>query len=131
MLNGTADANSNVELGSDNLSSLSDLQVIWHKTSVHGSSGSTHSRVHGVGKIVQDLEILTIAHATSAAHDNTRGIQRRPVRLGQLLTHERARVVFGRLDAQLGHFGLTRARLGCLECRTTNAKDFYRIFRLF
>lgn len=86
MLDGTRDTNSNVQLGGNNLTGLTDLQRVVSETSVDGSTRSTDSSTNGVGKGEDDLvKVLLVLEATAARDDLGGRAQIGALGLGQVL----------------------------------------------
>ena len=72
MLDGSADADSDVEIRGDNLASLTDLHVIGDKTSIDSGTRSTNSTVsaaESISELVEHLEVLAVLQASAAAHN--------------------------------------------------------------
>lgn len=86
MLDGTRDTNGHVELRSDNLASLTDLQAVVGVTTVDSRTGSTDGSAEGVSKGEHDLVELLLGLETTATRDNLLGGREvGAVRLGKVL----------------------------------------------
>ena len=70
MLNSATDAHGNVEVRGHDFASLAYLHVVGHVSRINGGTRGTHSTVgapEGISEVVQQLEVLTIFEASSAA----------------------------------------------------------------
>src|SRR5690606_33798227 len=70
VLNGTGDADRDVQLRSDDLAGLTDLHVVRHEAGVDGGTRGADGGTQLVGQGVQVLEVVTVAHATAAGYDD-------------------------------------------------------------
>src|SRR5690606_20982358 len=84
----TGDADRDVQLRRDDFAGLTDLHVVRHEAGVNGRARSANGSAQLVGQRVQVLEVVTIAHTTTAGNDDLRCGQLRTIRLGQLFTNE-------------------------------------------
>merc|ERR1719285_851117 len=87
MLDGTRDANGDVEVRCHNLSGLPDLHVVGHHASVHSSSAGSKSSAEFVSKGVKDdSEVIAALHATATTHDNRGSAEVRAIGFAQFLS---------------------------------------------
>jgi len=49
-----------------NLASLSNLKVIGNKPGIHSSTRCSHSGAESISQIIQQLEVITTLHSTTA-----------------------------------------------------------------
>ena len=72
VLDGSADAHSNIEVRCHDLASLTDLHVVRHETSINSCSRGAYCTVlvtKSCGEVVEHLEVLSVLEAAASADD--------------------------------------------------------------
>src|SRR5690606_31052234 len=88
VLDGTGDADGDVQLRRNDLAGLADLHVVGYEAGVHRGTRGTDTGAQLVGQFVQHLEVVAVLHAAATGdHDLGTG-QFGTVGLGQLLADE-------------------------------------------
>lgn len=73
MLDSTGDTDGNVEIGSNNLTGLTNLERVISKARIDSSSGSTNSSANGVSKRENELVKVLLVLKTTATRDDLSG----------------------------------------------------------
>jgi hypothetical protein len=81
VLDRTADADGDVELGRDDLAGLADLQFVRHVPGVDRGARGAHRRAELVGEVVDDLEVLRRTDTAATGHHALGALQVRAIRL--------------------------------------------------
>jgi hypothetical protein len=68
VLDGAADASSDVQLRCDDFARLSDLHVIGYESGVDSSSGRSYGCAEFISQIVKNLEVLSRLQTTATGH---------------------------------------------------------------
>ena len=89
MLNGTADAASDIHFGTDGDACLTNLQVVVGKACIHGSTAGTHFCMKYFGEFIQLVKAFLRADAIASSHNDRSAFQ----------------VVLGCLDVTVEHLG--------------------------
>mmetsp|Transcript_16218 Transcript_16218/g.29654 ORF Transcript_16218/g.29654 Transcript_16218/m.29654 type:complete len:309 (-) Transcript_16218:85-1011(-) len=87
MLDCTRNAYANVELGSNDLTGLSDLHIIGNESSIDCSAARTNSSSHLICKVVEHLKVLAALHATAASNDGLSRGKLWPVALCNIVSY--------------------------------------------
>src|SRR5690606_28086100 len=116
VLDGTGDADRDIQLRRDDLAGLADLHVVGHEAGIDGSARSAYRGAKLVGQRVQVLEVVAVAHAAAAGNDDLGSGQFGAIRLGQLFADEGGdALVAGTgdlLDGSGTAFGIDRIEAG-------------------
>src|SRR5690554_2703244 len=88
VLDGTGDADCDVQLRRNDLAGLANLHVVRYETCVNRGAGCTNGSAHQVSNLLQHLEVVAVLHAAATGDNDTGRSQIRTVRLGFLFTNE-------------------------------------------
>src|SRR6185295_8169455 len=101
-----------------------------HKPRIHCRAGSTNRRAQLVGQCFEDLEILAIAHAPSARHNDARRSQLGTRGFGEFLTDEFRHTRISRW-LEILYAGGTAFALDRVEACGAHRDDLEAVARLY
>ena len=134
MLNGTADATGDINLGTNGDTSLTNLQVVVGKASIHSSTTGTNLGMKHLGEFIELVETFLRAHTITTSHDDAGTLQ---IVLGGLnvtvenlrnilcLRHKLCHILYDDLTLVVGveNLGLHHARTDCSHLGTVLGID--------
>mmetsp|Transcript_47549 Transcript_47549/g.70393 ORF Transcript_47549/g.70393 Transcript_47549/m.70393 type:complete len:203 (+) Transcript_47549:187-795(+) len=112
MLDGTRNSHRNIEVGSDNLSRLANLQIIWDIARINSSARGSNGSAKLIGKFFENGEIFSRFHSSTTAHHNTRRDQFGSVTFGYIFAYPLYHILSG--DINLSNLSFATLNPQCL-----------------